>query len=185
MSNSSNLGFSDSCEAVLRSKQKMNDTLKLTGYVKVVCKDKDGNVKWIDEGENLIVNTGIRYILGTAILDSATLYIGLTNGSPTPAGADTMASHGGWTEAAGYDAGSRPAWGQDAEGSQAVSNSTPVTFTMDGTDTTIGGAFLTTDATKDGTAGTLIAVKAFTGGNKTVADNDTLDVTYTITGSST
>lgn len=176
--------FGDKCGATLKSRPATEDRLGISGYMKIVCRDKDGNVKWVEEGPNLVVNTGIDYILGTAILDSATIYVGLTNGSPTPAAADTMASHGGWTEAAGYTAGTRPLWSQGAAASQAVTNASAVSFTMDGTDTTIGGAFLTTDNTKDGTTGTLIAVKAFTGGNKTVANNDTLDVTYTITGSS-
>jgi len=149
--------------------------------MKTVCRDKDGNIKWVDEGPNLVVNTGISYILGTAILDSATLYVGLLEASPSPAAGWTMSSI---TEAAGYDEATRPSWGQDAESSQAVSNSTAVTFTMDGNDTSIGGAFISTVSTKDDTSGILIAAKAFTGGNKTVADNDTLEVTYTITGSS-
>lgn len=176
--------ITDRVDASVKRRVIYGESLSLSGWMKVVCRDANGNVKWIDEGPNLVVNTGINYILGTAILDSATLYIGLTTGSPTPAAGDTMSSHAGWTEAAGYDEAARVAWGQDAAASQAVTNSTAATFTMDGTDTTIGGAFITTDNTKDGTTGTLIAVKAFTGGNKTVADNDTLDVTYTVTGSS-
>ncbi|GAG46997.1 unnamed protein product, partial [marine sediment metagenome] len=32
---------------------------------------------------------------------------GLTDGTPTPAAGDTMASHGGWTEVVAYDEGVR------------------------------------------------------------------------------
>lgn len=182
MSNSK-FQVNDQCSAALHRKAGNADGVKLKGYCKVVCRDKDGNVKWIDEGDNLVVDTGIDYILGTAVLDSATLYVGLTEASPTPAAGDTMATHGGWVEAAGYDEATRVAWGQDAVASKVVTNSTPATFTMDGVDTSIGGAFLSTVSTKDDTTGTLVAVKAFTGGNKTVAASDTLDVTYSITGS--
>lgn len=180
------IGFNDHADASVRSKRNEGSTLKISGWCKMVCKDQHGNVKWKDEGENLVVNTGISYILGTAILDSATIYIGLIDGTGTPsiAAGNTMASHAGWSEAAGYDETVRGTWGQGAESGQAVTNAVAVTFTMDGNDTTIGGAFLTTSNVKDGTAGTLIAAKTFTGGDKTVADNDTLDVTYTITGSS-
>ena len=177
-------GFKDLADVVKKTKGKEVSGMVLHGWCKVVCRGPDGKIKWIDEGPNLVVNEGITYILGTAILDSATIYVGLTEASPTPAAGDTMSSHAGWAEAAGYDEATRPSWGQDAAASQAVTNSTAVDFTMDGNDTSIGGAFLTTNNTKDGTTGTLIAVKAFTGGNKTVADNDTLSVTYTITGSS-
>ena len=183
------VGFSDRCDVTVRGcplgrRPGVDDSFQLQGWVKVVCRAPDGTIKWVDEGPNRVVDTGLSYILGTAILDSATLYIGLTEASPSPAAGDTMASHGGWVEAAGYDEANRISWGQDAEASQAVTNSTSADFTCDGVDTSIGGAFVSTDNTKDGTAGTLIAVKAFTGGNKTVADNDVLQVTYTITGSS-
>ena len=173
--------ISDSTTCSVRKKVKEQDNTMFNGYVKVVCRDADGNVKWEDEGKNLVVDTGIDYILGTAILDSATLYLGLTTGTPAPAAGWTMTNASG-VEAAGYSAGTRPGWTQGAVSAQTVTNGTPVTFTMDGTDTTIGGAFLTTDSTKDGTAGTLIALKAFDT-DKTVANLDTLDVTYTIVGS--
>ena len=181
---SDNCGFQDDASARIKSKNAMQSGLKIRGFLKVVCRDADGNVKWVDDGENLIVDEGIDYILGTAILDAASLFIGLTEASPTPAAGDTMASHAGWATAAGYDEANRISWGQDSVASKVVTNSTSADFTMDGADTSIGGAFITTNNTKDGTTGTLIAVKAFTGGNKTVADNDVLQVTYTITGSS-
>lgn len=174
--------FGDNVEATVRKSGQ--DGLIISGHCRVICKDEDGNIKWTDEGKNIVVNSGLDYILGTAVIDSATIYVGLTEASPTAAAGDTMSSHSGWAEAAGYTASTRVSWGQDAAASQAVTNSTAVSFTMNGSDTSIGGAFLTTDSTKDGTSGTLIAVKAFSGGNKTVANNDTLDVTYTISGSS-
>lgn len=174
--------FRDSATTSIRAKRTQEDQLRIKGYCKAVCRDPEGNIKWIDEGENVVVNEGIDYILGTAILDSATLYIGLFTASPTPLATWTMTNAGG-AEAAGYDEATRVSWGQDAAASQAVTNSTAAAFTMDGVDTSIGGAFVTTNNVKDGTTGTLIAGKAFTGGNKTVADNDTLEVTYTITGS--
>lgn len=180
---SNKIGFGDRVSARLKTRQTPESQLTLRGFFSIVCRDSAGNVKWTDEGENIVVNTGINYILGTAILDSATLYIGLLGSSPSPTSGWTMTNAGG-AETAGYDEATRPAWGQGAAGSQAVTNATAVEFTMDGTDTTIGGAFVTTDNTKDGTTGTLVAAKAFTGGNKTVADNDVLSVTYTITGSS-
>lgn len=177
------LGFSDEAKAALRSRRGNRDKFVLSGWMKTVCRDKHGNIKWVDEGPNLVVNEGIDYIL-TNDLAGATLYLGLTEASPSPAAGNTMSSHAGWDEAAGYDEANRVSWGQGEPSSQAVTNGTAAEFTMDGNDTSIGGAFITTDNTKDGTSGTLIAVKAFTGGNKTVADNDVLSVTYTITGSS-
>ena len=180
---SQRIGFGDAASASVKKKGSEGSTLKVSGYVKTVCRGPDGVVKWVDEGENIVVDTGIDYILGTAILDSATIYVGLLTATPSPAAGWTMTNAGG-AEAAGYDEATRVLWGQGAASAKAVTNATAADFTMDGVDTSIGGAFLTTDSTKDGTAGILIAAKAFTGGDKTVANNDVLSVTYTITGSS-
>jgi hypothetical protein len=179
-----NFGFGDIAAARLRARFGLRDRLVIEGHFNVVCRDKrTGKVKWIDGMKNRIVDVGIDWIL-TNDLAGATLYAGLTDGTPTDAAGDTMASHAGWLEMAGYDEATRPAWGQGEPSSKVVTNASAITFTMDGTDTTIGGAFITTDNTKDGTSGTLIGVKAFTGGDKTVANNDVLEVTYTLTGSS-
>lgn len=172
--------FGDKVSARLRSNKKMESGIKLTGYCKVVCKDKDGNVKWVDEGSNVITNLGVDYILSNNIASGgASIYLGLLLGSPSPAATWTVSNLAS-TEAAGYDNATRPAWTRGSASSKAVTG-TAVTFTMDGADTTIGGAFLNSDNTKDNsTTGTLIAARAFAEGNKTVAADDTLDVTYSI-----
>ena len=148
----------------------------------MVAKDSQGNVKWSDEGENLIVNTGLDYLLENDIIAS-TLYIGLTDASPTVAAGDTMASHAGWTEITAYDEAARQAWGQGAASGGVTTNATAATFTASGT-TTVGGGFLTTVATKGGTTGTLFSVKAATEGNRALVAADTLDVTISLTVSS-
>ena len=145
----------------------------------MVAKDKNGKVKWTDEGKNLIVNTGLDYFLENDIV-AATLYIGLTDGTPTVAAGDTMASHAGWVEVTAYAAGTRPAWGQGAASGGVTTNSTAVTFTANGT-TTVGGRFLTTDNTKGGSTCTLFSVKAATEGDRALVNLDTLDVTITLT----
>jgi len=148
----------------------------------MVAKDSQGNVKWTDEGKNLIVNTGLDYLLENDIVAS-TLYIGLTDASPTVAAGDTMASHSGWTEVTAYDEAARPAWGQGAASGGVTTNATAATFTASGT-TNVGGGFLTTVATKGGTTGTLFSVKAATEGNRALVAADTLDVTISLTVSS-
>jgi hypothetical protein len=149
----------------------------------MVAKDSQGNAKWSDPPTcNLIVDEGLNYLLENDIVAS-TFYIGLTDGSPTPAAGDTMASHVGWTEITAYDEAARQAWGQGAASGGVTTNTTVATFTASGT-ITVGGGFLTTVANKGGTTGTLFSVKAATEGNRSLVAGDTLDVTISLTVSS-
>jgi hypothetical protein len=149
----------------------------------VKCYDKDGNLKWEDYVENLVVTAGLtdsldKYLKGSTY--TAAHYLGLTDGTPTANAADTMASHAGWVEVTAYDEAVRQTltWGTVSAGS--VSNTaSPAVFTISTDSTTVGGAFVTTNSTKGGSAGTLYGVGAFTGGDKTLGDGDTLNVTVT------
>lgn len=175
------------------------DALSAKGYYTVVCHDKDGNLKWEARSENLVVNVGLqdmntKYFSGSSY--TATWYLGLygAGASNTPAAADTMSSHAGWTEFTSYSQSTRPACtfgatGTGTSGSSAIANTTatggtPATFTMSGiTGTaTVGGAFLTSNNTKGGTTGTLFSAADFQSpGDRSVVNGDTLTVTYTFT----
>ena len=126
----------------------------------------------------MIVNEGLNHILDVQFHGEsqvATWYIGLTN-SGTIAAADTMASHGGWTEITAYD-GNRKEFVEGAASGQSISNSgNAASFTMNA-EATIQGMFLTSDAT--GSAGKLFSAVLFSG-PRTLQDDDTLAVTYTI-----
>ena len=68
------------------------------------CFDADGNLKWREEVHNLVCNGGLddvltKYFKGSAY--TAAWYVGL-KGTGTPAAADTLASHGSWSELTGY-----------------------------------------------------------------------------------
>jgi len=163
-----------------------HDTFRPRMHWHVECV-RDGEVIWVDDGYNLIVDTGINDALDKWLKGSsytAAFYVGLTDGSPTPAAGDTMSSHAGWTEVATYDEATREALTLGSVASKSVNNSaSKASFTISGT-VTVGGAFISTDSTKSGTSGTLISVKAFTAGNRAVVDDDVLNVTITVTGSS-
>lgn len=60
-------------------------------------------------------------------------------------------------------------------------NDRKAVFTISSNSTTIGGAFVTTNNTKGGSTGTLYGGGAFSAGDKTIDDNDTLTVTVTLT----
>lgn len=146
-----------------------------------------GNELWRDGFSNLVVNLGLNELLSVTLggqTADTTWFVGLTDGTPTAAAADTMASHGGWVEVTNYDEVNRPAWVANASGvasAQSLSNSSsPAAFTISAT-VTIGGSFLVDVNTGNGTGNSLYSVGAFTAGDKLLNDNDTLSVTATFT----
>jgi len=159
-----------------------SEVANASGIYTATCYDADGNLKWTDTYTNLVTTAGKNDLLDKYIAGSgytAAWYLGLVDGgsSPTYAVADTMSSHAGWTENTGYTEANRvtPSWNAAAAGSKA-SNAT--SFSINAT-STISGTFLVSDNTKSGTAGILYSAGNFTGGDKSVASGDTLNVTYT------
>ena len=144
-----------------------------------------GPVKWEEEWHNLVVNQGLDYLLDAGLSAGTQItswFILLLDGTPTVAAGDTLASHAGWTEVTAYDEATRQAWTDGGVSGQSVDNSgSPAQFTISANGTTIGGAALASNSTKGGTTGTLYAAGAFTAGDKTLDDGDTLDVTATFT----
>jgi hypothetical protein len=152
------------------------------------CFDKDGNLKWKESVFNTVVNEGLDEILdqfwdGSAY--TAAHYVGLTDSTPTPAAGDTMSSHAGWAEIhSEYSQGARPTLNMGTASSQSIDNSASKATYSFTSSATIGGAFISTDSTKNGSSGILILVVAFTGGDRTVGNGDTVNVTVTSTASS-
>jgi len=148
------------------------------------CFNSNGILKWEDTFDDLVVNVGLddsldKHLKGSAY--TAAWYVGLTDGVPTIAAGDTMGSHIGWAEVAAYTETVRQTLTLGTVSGQSVDNSAnKAVFSINGT-ATVGGAFVVTDNTKSGTLGILYGVGAFTGGDKAVANGDTLNVTVTCT----
>ena len=100
---------------------------KASTLYKFECFDKNGNLKWVEENHNLVVNVGLNDILDKyfkgALLTQLVHFVGLTDGTPTIAAGDTMASHVGWVEVADYDEATRQTLTLGAVASQSVDNS--------------------------------------------------------------
>jgi len=127
---------------------------------------------------NVALNDNLDVWLSGGTQDT-TWFVGLKS-TGTPAAGDTSASHGTWTEVTDYDEAARPAWVDGGVSGQSVSNSgSPAVFTIN-TTVSVFGAFLIGITTKGGTTGILAAVANFSS-SKSLSDNDTLTVTYTIT----
>jgi hypothetical protein len=160
-----------------------------TGVYTIQCHDAQGNLKWEAASKNLVVNGGLqdmnaKYFTGSAY--TATWFIGLygAGASNTPAASDTMSSHAGWTEVVPYSNATRPActFGTPttANPSVATNSASPASFSINAT-ATVGGAFLTSNSTKNGTTGVLYSAADFGApGDRSVASGDVLTVTYSL-----
>jgi hypothetical protein len=159
-----------------------DEGVQIKGFYNVECVGVDGVVKWTDTIKNLVVTVGKndlldKYFAGTTY--TAAWYMGLVDGATTPTynAADTLASHTGWTENTGYAGSNRITVGWNAAASGSKS-STTTAFSINASGT-IAGALLTATQAKATTTGVLYSAGNFTGGSRTVASSDTLNVTYT------
>lgn len=164
------------------------ENMEIKGKYAVQCFDKDGNLRWEDEIINLVTTVGKNDILDKYLGAAAPagIFMGLISSVSYSAiaAADTMGSHAGWTEAGptnapNYSQATRPAPAFSAAAAGSKTTSAAVAFSITETGT-VKGCFINTVNTKDGTTGNLLSVGLFTGGDKVVANLDTLNVTYTL-----
>jgi hypothetical protein len=180
----------DQVSASLVTRPGLGESVGAGGVYTVTCVGADGVEKWSDTFHNLVMNAGLANMNGVyfaASAQSTTWYLGLVTGpgsGTTYSAGDTLASHGstgsgGWTENTDYT-GNRKAvtFGSATTANPSVitNSASPSAFAMSGT-ATIAGAFLCNVAS--GTSGVLFSAGDFTGGDKSVASGDTLNVTYT------
>lgn len=178
----------DSVSASLTANKGSTERVGAGGVFTVTCVGPDGVEKWSDTFHNLVVNEGLqdmnsKYFQGSGY--TAAWYLGLVEGPGSGtayAAADTLASHAGWTELTpGTDyTGNRKAvtfgTATTADPSVITNSASPSSFAMLVNSTVVAGAFLCSVAS--GTSGVLFSAGDFTGGDKTVDNGDTLNVTY-------
>ena len=155
--------------------------VKMGGVFTATCRKADGSIRWIDEGSNLVTNQGLQHALDvlfdSSVAKISVWYVGPTDGTPTVAAADTLPSHAGWVETTKYSETVRQVF-TDVRSTLTVSNTAAkATFSINAS-TTVGGAFLASSSGKASTAGTLLCVAAFTGGNRAVVSSDSLEIQY-------
>lgn len=170
--------------ATRRQRGLITDALAAHRYA-FIFRDPRGRVIDVDSIENLVTTAGLNKYLDATLktgLTTPAWYLLLTDGTPTVAAGDTMASHAGWVEVTAYSEAARQAWTPGTIAGGSVDNSGSVaTFSVSSDNTTIGGAGLVDVSTKGGTTGTLLGAGAFTGGDQTLDTGSTIDVTATFT----
>lgn len=174
----------DTLRNMLRVSPKQN--IGLHGHYKLRAYNRDGSIKWEDSFDNLVVNNGLDHVLEVALrlgTQAGGWYVGI-KATGTPAAADTMVSHGSWSEITAYSQSNRPTWSPGSLSSQSVDNAaSPAQFTINANGTVIYGAFLTSINTKGGNTGTLFSAGNFIS-SKTLDSGEILEITITYTISS-
>ena len=173
----------------------MVDNMEAHGKYVAECYDKNGNLKWKDEIQNLVTTVGKNWMLDTALAGSGYTvvgpYMGLISSVGYGAGpdiADTMASHAGWKEVSATTyfptvaarLTTNGGWNSAATGAKALTST--LAFSIITNAGSVKGAFLVTStgavATLGDTNGILFSVGLFSGGDKAVSVSDTLQVSY-------
>lgn len=182
-----NLHVEDKVSSTLTKALGFGESASASGKYTIECRDAEGNLKWTLEPKNLVVNQGLqdmnaKYFKGIGY--TAAWYIGLYGAaaSNNPVAGDTAASHS-FTEITPYSNSTRPAatfgTATTADPSVQTNSSSPAAFSINAT-ATVGGAFLISNDTPGGSTGILFSASDFTSpGDRTVADGDVLNVTYT------
>lgn len=158
----------------------MEHTMNINQRYKVECFDKDGNEKWVETFDNLVVTAGRNQYLDATLKTgdaSPAWYVGLKD-TGTPVAGDTMASHGSWVTITPYSNATNPAYTPGTIAAGSVDNdASKAVFNINATDT-VFGAFLTDNSTKGGATGILLGAGDFAT-SRAVLNGDTLNVTVT------
>jgi len=165
----------------------MNQAIKIGGIWDVVCRDKDGNEKWVERQHNLVTNQGLNHILDIVLHGSTQItawYVAIFESDTTILATHTYAAPG-YTESTAYDEATRQAYNEAAASGQSITNSAnKATVTISDTKTIYGAALVgggSAATTKADTAGggTLLCAVKFSAA-RSVVDGDTLEITYTL-----
>jgi hypothetical protein len=179
----------DKFEATVSRGAGASEWIGMMGFYKATCYDAQGNLKWSDSIENLTTNVGRQDMLNKYFGNAAAgaVVMGL-KGTGMAAVTDTQALHTGWLEVGLANAptysGNRktPAFSSATSANPSVLlTSAAAVFSITGTGT-VAGAFINIggSATIDNTSGILFSAGDFSGGSKTVASGDTINVTYSL-----
>jgi hypothetical protein len=190
----------DHAVATLQANVVIPEGMTQEGHYHVVCRDKDGNLKWEEEFPNLVVAVGKQLMLDTLLKGSAYTvvgpFLGLIGNNTTFAAADTMTSNT-FTEFVNYTVGGSAVRGTAVFASATSTGTTPtnvttsaaaaITYTITGAGGTVYGCFLVTgsgaSSTQSNTSGTLYSAGNFATA-KVTTSGDTVSVTYSTTATS-
>lgn len=162
----------------MTSRPKQRTGARVKGWCTTRC-FRDGKLLWEDTSPNIVFNAGLDYLVGVAlgaVSQEATWWCGLLDASPTFSATNTWTD---LTEITVYSAATRPVWTDASTGVGQRDNSGSVAAYTIESAVTCGGVFLVATNTKGANGKLVYSGVAFTGGNRILATNDKLEVTYT------
>lgn len=189
----------DSISAALKCASTVSEHSHAKGKFTAKCFDKNGNLKWEDEYDNVVTDVGANYILDGAFggAQCTKYYLGLISSvgyTGLPLVSDTMTAHNTlshvWVEAG--NGSNYPTWTTPtsdarapivwaAAGSRAKALNAALSFIFDHSGT-VKGSFVVCGsaavATNNNTDGTLYSAGVFSGGDRAVLSGDTLTISY-------
>lgn len=178
------IGMMDRMRSFVGRKSGLIVPLRLSGHYRIICRRPNGTIRWVEEANNLVVNEGLDHVLDVVLsggTQDTSWFLGLLASSPSP-GATWTATEIASNDFVDYDEATLQAFTDGGVSGQSLDNSaSPAVFTVDTNSSTIGGAFLIGTNAKATPSGTLYSAAAFSGGNKSADDDDTLTVTATFT----
>jgi hypothetical protein len=195
MSNA-NSKLMDSVSSVVNARPNVEDSGNVGGYFFIQA-HRNGELLWTEEGANIITNEGLTYLNGvalTAVTQKTAWYLALFQDAGDAAGTlPTFSAAMTYdvpveTEVTAYDETPRQTW-TGVAGSAGVSTNSaaPAVFTISTNSTYVSGVALMSVNTKgDHTGGAgnyFFSGKAFAA-VRTLQDNDTITITYSITNTS-
>src|SRR6266436_8777886 len=176
----------------------MAEVAKLVGTYFVECVAKDGTVKWTDTIVNTVMTEGKNLALDTILAGSSYTVVGpymglISNTSFTAIAAGDTAVQingtNGWKEAGSTNnptySGTRKTavFNSASGGSKGLSASLSFAITSTGPDI-CKGAFIIYGtgavSTINNTSGKLLSAGLFTGGDKSVSNGDTLNISWSL-----
>ncbi len=173
-------------ECSLNMNTSVTFSLDIHNVYEIECTSSDGKLRWRDTVNNLVPTAGkndllTKYFKGSSY--TATWYVGLISGStPVLALTDTAAQINGsnaWTENTHYSEGARQTLALGTAASGSISNTASKSVFTINADTTIGGVFMSSVATKSATTGVLYGAALFPA-ERSPLNGDTVTITITL-----
>lgn len=172
----------------------IDEAAHAVGRYHVECRGPDGELKWVDDIENVVCTEGKNVMLDAALAGSSYTVVGpfmglISSVSYTAVAATDVGTQingtNGWKEAGGTNAPTytspRPtvAWSAASAGAKAPTGA--ISFAITGTGT-VKGCFLLFGtgavSTLDDAHGKIWSVGVFSNGDKVVGNGDTIAATY-------